>query len=267
MQHLDVFDMQRKWDTAFPSQNKGRLKLVSLVWHHHLDENGDIKRVASIRLRCAKGVGRCRYVWRIPHEREHRRPIALEVRTSQGVLPFTNSTFHEDNRSVTEVTIDLGPRNTGEEINFEVAYSQRACAALRWRGLFSREWRYDWVYKVCTDTESFELRVHLPRGATVKPRLLRSSLPGEYEVCRIDGRSVFVATASHPTPGFKGGQITYTFRTQALPPTISLVAGLLLGVPLRMLTDASWPVAGLLSLVVAAGVYAQHWLRERWETE
>lgn len=259
---LDTYDLQQKWDNAFPSQRPADRLLLMVVWDNFLSENGDIKRLAQIRLRALRD-GFDKYIWRIPHLANNRRPFGIRVSQGNELIPFNATVIEDKDKSLTEITVLLQTMKKGDEVFFTIEYYEKAYIKLVKRKLFLTQWEYNWVYKFLSTTHFFEMRVYLPKSAKVDPEKVRSSLSKDESITKIDDRLVYISCLREPPPGNKTGCVPYELPSPALAATISLIAGLLLAVPLSLITDLPWQWATVVSALVAAGIYGSHWVTEK----
>lgn len=259
---LDTYDLQQKWDSAFPNQRPTDRLLLMVVWDNFLSESGDIKRLAQIRLKALRD-GFDKYIWRIPHLAKDRRPFGIRVCQGSELIPFNTTVIEDSDKSLTEVSVLLQPMKKGDEIFFTIEYYEKAYIKLVKRRFFSTQWEYNWVYKFLSTTHFFEMRVYLPKSAKVNPEKVRSSLSKDESITKIDDRLVYISTLREPPPGNKTGCVPYEIPSPALSATISLIAGLLLAVPLSLITNLTWQWAIVLSALVAIGIYVSHLITEK----
>lgn len=261
-ENLDTYDMQQKWDNAFPNQRPTDRLLLMVVWDNFLSENGDIKRLAQIRLRALRD-GFDKYIWRIPHLVNNRRPFGIRVSQGSELIPFNITIIEDNDKNLTEISVLLQPMKKGDEIFFTIEYYEKAYIKLVKRKFFSTQWEYNWVYKFLSTTHFFEMRVYLPKSAKVDPEKVRSSLSKDESITKIDDRLVYISSLQEPSPGNKTGCVPYELSSPASAATVSLIAGLLLAVPLSLITNLAWQWAIAVSVLVAIGIYISHLITEK----
>jgi hypothetical protein len=271
MKHrTDTFEIERRLDDVFPEELPQDYTLLQVNWDNFLSENGDLRREVFIRIK-ALSDGLDSYTWRIPHLEGKNPPFGIRVRREGEFIPFESKI--DEKVGVTEVIVNLKPLEKNNETYFTIEYFHNSYPRKIRKGPFSTEWEYHWAYKFFGGTEYFEKRIYLPKTAKVDLQRVKTSLPqgesfeyGDWIVC--------VWKVQNPGPGAKSGQVPYKIPFSALPATVSLVAGLLLAIPLGLLSQFSWlqgsqfswfHALGILGifLVVSIGVFISHWLIER----
>lgn len=230
----DIYEESRRYKRFFPKGCDNRNTIEHVWLTTNLYKKGDATENVEAKIK-ASVAGQQTFIWRVPYDKEGHMAhgIVAKVNGITETPKVTNETAGGE--GVIIIELNLGKMTKSAEVTVQIEYIAKGVSRKRKAGFLLTEWECNWVYQVVHRTRKLTIKVCLPESSRFSKKAIRFSL-GEFGQSSSLRSPNIVFDVENPT-GTIIGNIKYHCWSPALPFTLPLAVGLLLALPLQLLTS------------------------------